>query len=126
MRAFAGVLAAAVVTSLFGACGSKGAEGPAWPKSAGRVEVDPEKDGGESLEPQHASHVAAVERAEDRTPVIDAAAIEVVEPDADKSKDPKDAAATEGEAKDKPASPPAGEGTIEVIEIKPEDIQLER
>ncbi|HUQ03196.1 MAG TPA: hypothetical protein VM261_11925 [Kofleriaceae bacterium] len=122
MRAWSGVLVAVVVASGFGACGGKGSQGPAWPKSAGRVEVDPEKDGGESLEPQQASHVAAVERAEDRTPVIDAA-VEVKEPEGDK---PKDAPAKEGEAKEKAASPPAGEGTIEVIEIKPEDIQVDR
>jgi hypothetical protein len=122
MRASSAVLVGVVVAALVGACGGKDGQGPAWPKSAGRVEVDPEKDGGESLEPRHPSHIAAVERAEDRTPVIDET-VEVKAPDADK---PKDAPAKEDEAKEKPASPPAGEGTIEVIEIKPEDIQLDR
>ncbi len=66
--------------SMLWACGSTRDPGPAWPRSAGRIEVDPEKDGGESLEPTHASSVAAIERAEDRTPRGDEAAIiEVVD-----------------------------------------------
>lgn len=105
---------------MLAACGSKPTTGPAWPKSAGRVEVDPEKDGGESLEPQQASHVAAIERAEDRTPAVDAEAI-VVETPAPKTPAPGGDATPEGATK----SPPTGEVQIEVIEVRPEDIIIE-
>jgi hypothetical protein len=57
------------------ACGSKQSSGPAWPKSAGSVEVDPEKDGGESLEPQQAVSIAAIEHSDDPTPAVDDDAI---------------------------------------------------
>lgn len=85
------------------ACGPRRAPEPAWPKSAGRIEVDPEKDGGESLAPTHASNVAAIERAEDRTPGVDeAAVIEVVE-----------ASPEEIEVDKEPAAEPAAEATAE-------------
>jgi len=110
--------------ALLAACGAKSSSGPAWPKSAGRVEVDPEKDGGESLEPQQASHVAAVERAEDRTPAVEAEAI-VVEAPAPAAGDVKPDAKTDAKPEAKSdAKPPTGE--IEVIEIKPEDIVIDR
>lgn len=112
MRALVAVLLSSVVLA---ACGAKSGSGPAWPRSAGRVEVDPEKDGGESLEPQHASHVSAIERADDRTPVIEGDAVVVEEKD--RTEETKD--------ETKP-SPPAGEVQVEVIEVRPEDIQLER
>ena len=105
---------------VLGACGGRSGDGPAWPRSAGRMESTPAKDGGESLEPQQASHIAAVERAEDKTPAVGAADIVVVE-----------APATPVEIPPLPANagaptPPAGEVEIQVIEIKPEDIQLDR
>lgn len=116
MRTAATLLALAVV--LLAACGPTSSAGPAWPKSAGRVEVDPEKDGGESLEPQQASHIAAVERTEDRTPAVGKEAIVVEAPSPAK-----------GEAKVEPNGEAKGEPkveTIEVIEIKPEDIVIDR
>lgn len=109
--------------ALLAACGAKSASGPAWPKSAGRVEVDPEKDGGESLEPQQASHVAAVERAEDRTPVVEAAI--VVEAPSPATGDAKPDAKAEAKPDAKGDVKPTT-GEIEVIEIKPEDIVIDR
>ena len=107
------------------ACRHHGAPEPAWPKSAGHVAPEKwEDDGGESLEPQQASHIAAVERAEDRTPAVEAEAIVVEAPAA-----PKGDAKPDGKPDAKPdaktdAKPPTGE--IEVIEIKPEDIVIDR
>jgi hypothetical protein len=91
--------------ALLAACG-RSASGPAWPRSA-----ESEEDGGESLEPQHASNVAAIERAEDPTPAVDTTVVvDVAEPDADP-------------AETLPATPGATpEPTIEVIEISPEDL----
>ena len=101
------------------ACGGQVSSGPAWPKSAGRVEVEPEKDGGESLEPQQAVNIAAVERSEDRTPVVETIVVEAPAPKP---------AATPGDKTDgaKSAPPPTGDVQIEVIETKPEDIIIER
>jgi hypothetical protein len=112
------------ILGLAGACGGKRASEPAWPRSAGRVEVDPEKDGGQSLEPQQASNVAAIERAEDRTPVVveDAIVVEApAPPKADATTEPKTDAKPDAKAD---AKPPTGQ--VEVIEIKPEDIGIDR
>lgn len=93
------------------ACGSRRGPEPAWPRSAGRIEVDPEKDGGESLAPTHASSVAAIERAEDRTPRGDeAAVIEVVEATPEEieiDKEPVEAPGVEVSAE--PEKEPGGE-----------------
>jgi len=62
VRVLAGVLAGLLVAML-AACGGGRERGPAWPKLH-----EPEADGGESLEPRHASSVAAIEKAEDATP----------------------------------------------------------
>jgi hypothetical protein len=104
------------------ACGRGSGSGPAWPRSAGRVEVNPEDDGGESLEPQFGSAISAIERSEDRTvpaPEDDVEdevpAVLVDEDPAEDSSDDDDAAPT----------PPAGEVEIEVIEVPPEDIVIE-
>lgn len=103
-------------------CGGHAASGPAWPRSAGRVEVDdPAQDGGESLEPQQAVGVAAIERADDRTPAVSAEAIVV-----DEEVPPAPAAAPAAPADGAAApTPPVGEVQIEVIELNPEDIDLE-
>lgn len=58
---------ALVLATTAAACGGGGAAGPAWPRSAGRVDGPADKDGGESLEPQQASYVLAIERSEDKT-----------------------------------------------------------
>jgi hypothetical protein len=102
------------------ACGSKQSSGPAWPKNAGRMEVDPEKDGGESLEPQQAVSIAAIEHSDDKTPAVDEDAI-VVDAPAAKTPVPGGDAKPEGATK----SPPAGDVKIEVIEVRPEDLILE-
>src|SRR5688572_22425830 len=101
--------------ALVAACGGRAASGPAWPKAA-----ETEEDGGESLDPQHASNVAAVERAEDRTPAIEATVVMEAPPPAPKP----DAAATPPAGSGTPpaAKPPEGEVQIEVIEVRPEDI----
>jgi hypothetical protein len=101
------------------ACGARGGGEAAWPKSAGRVETTADKDGGESLEPQQAVSIAAVERAEDKTPAKGEVETIVVEAPARPVEIPPLPAGA-GDPK-----PPAGEITIEVIEIKPEDIQIE-
>lgn len=101
------------VALLVAACGGRSGSGAAWPSSAGSVEAE-DKDGGESLDPQHASNVAAVERAEDRTPSVDEAATVVVELPPLPVEIPPLPATADGK-------PPAGEVEIEVIEIKPED-----
>jgi hypothetical protein len=88
-------------------CGSKQSSGPAWPKSAGRMEVDPEKDGGESLEPQQAVSVAAIEHSDDKTPAVDD------DEDAIVVEDP---ATTTSDDATKP-----GEVQFEVIDAQPED-----
>ncbi len=103
-------------------CGARSASGPAWPKSAGRVEVEPDQDGGQSLEPQQASHVAAVERTEDKTPVVETI---VVEGEAPKPAATIGAPATSDATKPAATTVPAGEVQIEVIELKPEDIIIE-
>lgn len=116
----------AIALSLAGAlalaaCGPRKAAEPAWPRSAGRIEVDPEKDGGESLEPTHGSNVAAIERAEDRTPEHEeAAVIEVVEvsPDAEIEVEP-DTESPAGPAQE-PAPEPAQEPAQEP-EAEPDD-----
>ena len=95
------------------ACGSKQSSGPAWPKSAGRVEIDPEKDGGESLEPQQAVSVAAIEHSDDPTPAVDEDAIVVEAPAADAKPD------------DATKSPPPGEVHLDVIEVKTDDGTVE-
>jgi hypothetical protein len=95
------------------ACGSKQSSGPAWPKSAGRVDVDPEKDGGESLEPQQAVSVAAIEHSDDKTPAVDDDAIVVEEPAGDAK---PDSATT---------SPPPGDVHLDVIEVRPDDSTAE-
>jgi hypothetical protein len=100
------------------ACGGPKSTGPAWPRSAGRAESAPSRDGGESLEPQQAAHVAAVEHADDPTPSADDADIIVVEAPALPVEIPPLPAT--GDAK-----PPAGEIQVEVIEIRPDDIQIE-
>lgn len=112
-RAIGALLLGLLVT----ACGGGGASGPAWPKSAGKVEVtEPDQDGGESLEPQQAASVAAVEHADDRTPAIEAIVIEAPAPTPEVT--PAPATPTD-------VTPPVGEVQIEVIEIKPEDLILE-
>jgi hypothetical protein len=98
------------------ACGAKQSSEPAWPKSAGRMEVDPEKDGGESLEPQQAISISAIERSDDKTPAVDPEAI-VVDTPAPKTPAPG------GDTK--PKSPAPGEVQIDVIEVRPEDVKRE-
>lgn len=107
--------AALGIAIVLAGCGGRAASGPAWPRSAGRIEVtDPAKDGGESLEPDVDMHVAAIERAEDKTPAVDSIVVESAAPAPDAAKPATDA-----------APPPVGEVQIEVIEIKPEDLNLE-
>lgn len=101
--------------ALVAACGGRSASGPAWPKAA-----ESEEDGGESLEPQHASNVAAVERAEDRTPAVDATVVVMEE----KPPAKPDGAKPEVAKPPETAKPPEGEVQIEVIEIRPEDIPV--
>jgi hypothetical protein len=103
-----------VMIGLLGACGATRAPEPAWPKSAGRVEVEPGKDGGQSLEPQQPVNVAAIERADDPTPVVDKEAVVVVEEPAPEAKPEVGGAA-------QPL-----EGEIEVIEVRPEDIVFDQ
>jgi len=68
-----------VCAALAGGCGARGAEGPAWPRSAGTERVGSARDdGGESLQPKLPKEVAAVESSEDdvaepSTPVATAA-----------------------------------------------------
>ncbi len=64
-------LAALTLTLTLAACGGSRASGPAWPKSAGTVEVtDPAEDGGESLAPRSTEHpAAAIEVSEEPTVV---------------------------------------------------------
>lgn len=80
-----------------GACGSRGSQGPAWPKAAER-----ETDGGESLDPRQATVIAEVK---DETPVVTE-----VKPAEDEAK-PADAATPD-------AATPAATTTI----IAPEDV----
>ena len=83
-----------LIAMLLAACGGRSSSGPAWPKSAGRVEVsDPAKDGGESLEPDVDMHVAAIERAEDKTPAGESIVVESAAPTpAAQAEKPTDAA----------------------------------
>lgn len=101
------------VVLLVAACGGRSGAGAAWPSSAGAVEPE-DQDGGESLDPQHASHVAAVERAEDKTPSVDETATVVV----DLPAMPVEIPPLPTTADTKPA------GEVEVIEIKPEEIEI--
>ncbi|MBZ0233473.1 MAG: hypothetical protein K8M05_14195 [Deltaproteobacteria bacterium] len=106
-------IALSVAALALAACGPKQGTEPAWPRSAGRIEVDPEKDGGESLEPTHASNVAAIERAKDPTPEVgeveEAAVIEVVDVAPDDGDDENDAKAIEPTAQEPTAEPTAQE-----------------
>lgn len=102
--------------ALVAACGGRTANGPAWPKAA-----ETEEDGGESLDPQHASNVAAVERAEDRTPAVEATVIMEAPAPAPKPDAPTPPA---GSATPPAAKPPEGEVQIEVIEVRPEDLPV--
>jgi hypothetical protein len=59
------ILLALVLTA---GCGARAASGPAWPKSAGAVEPDPDvPDGGESLAPRSTA-LAAVEKTAEPAP----------------------------------------------------------
>lgn len=64
-------LAAALVIPGLGGCGGRaGADGPAWPKSAGwDIPDDWKDDGGESIAPA-TGHVAAVETSADAPPEV--------------------------------------------------------
>ncbi len=110
---------ALVLATTAAACGGGGAAGPAWPRSAGRVDGPADKDGGESLEPQQASYVLAIERSEDKTVATAAPPAPAVAPT-------EAAEAAPGEAAPPtPAPAPAGEVEIEVIELDPEDLEPE-
>lgn len=102
------------------ACGPKQGAEPAWPRSAGRIEVDPEKDGGESLEPTHASNVAAIERAKDPTPEVDeveeGGTIEVVEVAPDDAIEVETEEESPAEPAEEPAKEPAKEPDSEADE----------
>lgn len=88
-----------------GACGSRGSQGPAWPKAAER-----EIDGGESLDPRQATVIAEVK---DEKPVVTEAAVKPAE-DAAK---PADAATPEAATPAATTTITADEDVITVEEI---------
>lgn len=111
-------LAASAFAIALGACGASRGAGPAWPKSAGTVEVtDPAEDGGESLEPRSTEHpAAAIEISEEPT-------VAAVVPDAPPTTVTPPATVT-------PPTPPAPTGEtmeiqVEEITITPGDIQVD-
>ncbi len=87
---------------LLAACGGRPAGGPAWPKAHAT-----EADGGESLAPQKASAVAAIEEAEDATPSAAAGAA----PSAPAASTP----AVKSEKSEKPTSPEASTPKDEIL-----------
>lgn len=107
-----------LVTALaLAACGGARAGGPAWPKSAGTVEVtDPADDGGESLAPRSTEHpAAAIEISEEPT-------VAAVVPEAPA------AAATPTPTVTPTPPAPTGETMemqVEEITITPGDIQVD-
>jgi hypothetical protein len=94
--------AALLAGILLAACGGSHAGGPAWPKAHAT-----ESDGGESLAPQKASAVAAIEEAEDTTPSVSAA----VTPSAPAASTP----AVKAEKSEKPATPESSPSTDEIL-----------
>ena len=112
-------LAASAFAIALGACGASRGAGPAWPKSAGTVEVtDPAEDGGESLEPRSTEHpAAAIEISEEPT----VAAVVPKAPLPPTAPPPTTAT---------PPAPPAPTGEtmeiqVEEITITPGDIQVD-
>jgi hypothetical protein len=113
------VVRALFVVLFLAACGGRGGSGPAWPKSAGTVEPDPNvPDGGESIAPRSSS-LASIERS--------------ASPSAEPSKEIKPEIDTPAETKvettpdkpDKPDPKPAEKPTTSVDEPTIEEIVIE-